>query len=161
MRLPFSTLETHEAGTLSQQAIINANWRILEAILNPDLSDTDPTYGSLYGAIERALNGQRGMETVAPVATPTYTEVSLKGTRIQKVTLSGNINLQAIDRIAGREVSLVIKGDGSSRTLTWNASHIWVETPLTTLAAGKTAAVNIYCTGTTNADIILRADVQA
>lgn len=159
--LPNTTLETHEAGTLAQQAIINANWRKLEAMMNPDLLESDPTYGALYGAIERALNGQRGMDIVTPVATPAYTDLSLKATRIQKVTLNGDINLQAIDRVAGREINLVIKCDGTVRTLTWNASHVWVGTPLTSLAANKTAVVNIYCTGANLTDIILRADVQA
>lgn len=153
-----STLETHPTGTINKNGIINGNWEILNAMLDPDLTDTDPTYGALYGVIEDAVNGQRGMTTLTSAAT---VNVSMKGRRMQKLSIAHDVTtLNVNDKKAGREVVLLITADGTDRDITWNVSHKWAGTAITTIPANKSARITIACTDTTNSGVYLSGTLQ-
>lgn len=151
-----STLEDHATGTLAKNAIIRGNWAKLNAMLDPDLDSTDPTYAAQYGILEAAINGQRGITTKSYLAT---VQVSMKGKRMQKLVLAGNVIIDVDNKKAGREVVLHIHGDGSSRTVTWDAAHKWASPAITTIAANKVARITIACEDGTSAGVILSGTV--
>lgn len=154
-----SQLEDHPTGTINKNGIINGNWRKLNALLDPDLSDADPTYGDLYGVLEQAVNGQRGLTTIAYASS---IEVRLDGRRMQKVTLAGNLEIDVDAEKAGREVVLYIVGDGSSRTITFAAGYRWAGPAITTVPANKIMRLTISCLGASSAsEVILTATIEA
>lgn len=153
-----SALEDHSTGTINKNGIINGNWRKLNAILNPSLSDTDPIYGTLYGVLEQAVNGQRGLTVISYASA---IEVRMDGRRMQKVTLAGNLQIDVDAEKAGREVVLFIVGDGSSRTITFAASYRWGSPAITTVPANKIMRLTISCLGTAASDVILSATIEA
>ncbi len=153
-----SGLETHSTGTINKNGILNGNWERLNALLNPDLSDTDPLYGSLYGVLEQAVNGQRGLTVITYASA---IEVRMDGRRMQKVTLAGNLQIDVDAEKAGREVVLFIVGDGSSRTLTFAASYRWGGPAITTVPANKIMRLTISCLGTAASEVILTATIEA
>ncbi len=141
-KLPHSSLETHEAGTLGQAAIINANWRILEAILNPDLLDTDPTYGQLYGAIARAMAGQKVPATILTSATGVT--VDLREGEVQTLYAVHNVTFTLDGKKTGRRTRLFVKGSGGARTLTWPGSNFaWASAAITSVGSGKWAIIDL------------------
>lgn len=79
---------------------------------------------------------------------------------IQTITATGTITFTTSNRAAGREVTLVIAAGGSSRTLAW-PSWLAVGAALpTALASGKTLAVSVTFTDTTDAAAIAAAAAQ-
>jgi hypothetical protein len=153
-----SGFETHSTGTINKNGILNGNWERLNALLNPDLSDTNPLYGSLYGVLEQAVNGQRGLTVITYASA---IEVRMDGRRMQKVTLAGNLQIDVDAEKAGREVVLFIVGDGSSRTLTFAASYRWGGPAITTVPANKIMRLTISCLGTAASEVILTATIEA
>lgn len=79
---------------------------------------------------------------------------------IQTITASGSITFTTSNRAAGREVTLVIAAGGSSRTLAWPSWLAVGAAPPTTLASGKTLAVTVTFTDTTDAAAIAAAAAQ-
>lgn len=152
-----SKLEDHSTGTINKNGIINGNWRKLNALLDPDLSPTDPTYGTLFGLLERAVRGQRGATSLTYAAT---VEVKLAdGSALQKLSLAGNVTIDLDQLAAGRSTVLIIIGDGSTRTVTWDGSHKWASAAITSIAAGKVARIQIDCLDDTNAGVVLTGSV--
>lgn len=152
-----SQLEDHPTGTINKNGIINGNWRILNALLDPELVSTDPTYGTLYGLLERAVRGQRGMTTLAYAAT---VEVKMAdGSALQKLTLAGNVTIDLDQKAAGRSTTLIIHGDGSTRSVTWDASHKWASAAITSIPANKIARIQIDCEDDTNGGVILSGTI--
>ncbi len=153
-----STLETHPTGTINKNGIITGNWEILNAILNPNLSDTDPTYGALYGVLENAVNGQRGMVTLT---SGTTLNIDMSTARMKKLLVAHDVTtINVNNKKGGREVVILITADASTRALTWNGSHKWASTPITSIPAGKSARITIACTDTTNSGVYLSGTIE-
>jgi hypothetical protein len=72
---------------------------------------------------------------------------------IQKITLTGDLELTTSNRAASRRVLILLIGDSVDRALTL-PSWDWFTAPPTTLTANKKALLDLTCTGTTDASII-------
>lgn len=141
-KLPNSGLETHESGSLSAQAIINANWRVIEAILDPELESTDPTYGSLYGAIAEAVDGQKVAATILTSATSLT--VDLRDGAVQVLYALHNVTITLDGKKTGRRTRLYVKGSGGARTLTWPGSNFaWASAAIASVPSGKWAFIDL------------------
>lgn len=141
-KLPYSGLETHESGTLGQSAIINANWRVIEALLNPTLLDTDPTYGALYGALAEAVAGQKVPATI--LTSGTAITVDLRSGENQVLYALHNVTFTLDGKKTGRRTRLWVKGSGATRTLTWPGSAFaWASAAVTSVPSGKWAFIDL------------------
>lgn len=137
-----TTLETHPSGTINKNGLINGNWEIINKLLDPNLSNADPLYGILWAAIQ----GQRALTTLTYSAS-----VALDFSKpLQLVSLTGNITFTTTGRQPGRGITLLVKADGTDRTITWPATWNW-SGPAKTLLRANTAAL-FHIVSTTTAD---------
>lgn len=72
---------------------------------------------------------------------------------LQTIAATGNLTFTTSNRLAGRAFELEIVAGASPRTLTWPAWTVFGAALPTTLAAGKTLSVTLFCRGTTEASI--------
>lgn len=87
--------------------------------------------------------------TYGATVTPDFT-----GDDYKTVTLAGNIDFTASsNRAAGRSVVIRVIGDGSDRTLAFNASWKFYGSVPTTLAASKEGCLSLTCFGTNETDV--------
>jgi hypothetical protein len=80
---------------------------------------------------------------------------------LKTIALTGNLSLTTTNRAAGRSYVLRLVGDGSTRTLTFSSSWVFVTDKPTQLAAGKTAILVLQCYGTAETDIVASYAVQS
>lgn len=151
--LTHTLLETTPIGTTNLAGIINANWSVIEAMMNPALSSGDSRYNLPWKTLTRngtLPTGQARLEwdnanakaiSRLALATITYAAsitVASQGALIQSCTLTGNVTV-AFDAVAaGRVVDLVLEASGGPWTLTWPASIRWIAGAApASLASGK------------------------
>lgn len=102
----------------------------------------------------------------ANTATLTYgatTQIDFNGKANQTVTLTGNITFTtALDSYStGKSVTVIIIGDGSARNLTFPAGWTWIGSAVpTSLAANKTAVLQLYSSGTSDSGILALYSVK-
>jgi hypothetical protein len=79
----------------------------------------------------------------------------------KRLTLGGNLTLTASGHGYGRYILMRIVCDGSLRTLTFPVGWKFVgsATPAN-IAANKTGLLQIWCFGTTDADVVVKWDVE-
>ena len=98
------------------------------------------------------------MGTTAQAATITLDLATVSGTwQTIDLTTATNITLATSNRAAGRYVKLwILNNSGGSRTINYGVTKVSSPnmTPPTTLANGEDAFIDIFCIGTTTADII-------
>jgi hypothetical protein len=132
--LPLTGLETHPTGTTNVNAIINANWEILEA---------------LFGQI----SGEAGITTIAYAAT---IEVGLSTSKpLNQCLLTGAVDVDFTEMAAGLWRILILIADGSTRAVTWPAGVKWTGEELDSVPAGEARAVLIMARGTADEDLVL------
>lgn len=156
-QLPTTQLENHPAGSTGLNGIINANWERLEAIFLPIATasyDSQITWAS----------GTKKFQVRAANAAPAYAasvEVDFTGAMLQQIgTLTGNLTLTTSNRAAGRRATVVIRADGSSRTLTF-PGWTWLGAAApASIAANKTGLLELISTGTDDASVLARWTVQ-
>lgn len=146
--LPNTTLETHPAGTININALINGNWAIIERILDPALSSGDP----LYGLVATVAATQRALTTVAYAAS---VNIDLTKT-LTRLALTGNVTIALTNKAAGRGTVLLLTADGTDRTVTWPAGVQWSGAPTLLIRANTAAVVYIAATSTTDASCFLQ-----
>jgi hypothetical protein len=159
---PSTLLETHPAGTTNVGGIINGNWERLEALFNAALANTDGGYNSFWKALLRnatlptdaaSIEWDPAASVPLPIfraavgmLTGTTPTINFKGARKQLLTLSGATTFSYSNLAAGREVELLITGDGSTRALSWPSGIVWESTAGTSIAAGKVASIRLIST---------------
>lgn len=100
------------------------------------------------------------MGTLTYAATVTLDMAAIAG-QYRTITLAGNLALQTSNRAAGRAVVLRLVGDGSSRTLTFPGSWVFLGNAApSTLAAGKTAILSVTFFGSADSDAVCAYAVQ-
>jgi len=174
--LPLTRLETHPDGTVGVVSIIGGNWERLEALFTSGLDSADPSYNAFAVALLRAglpaTNGavMQWRESTTPkkfIARPgtssasgTAFAIDLPGARKPVFNLTGDTTFTTSNRADGWRVDAIIKADGTTRNLTFPA-WVWVgSTAPTTLAANKTAVLELWCNGAADTDIVARWTAQ-
>ena len=124
----------------------------------------------VFGAENGVLSVQTVLGLLAPKTRTVGTGLSTTGTvnldmaavhgTIQAIAASGSITFTSSNRVAGREVTLVIAAGGSSRTLAWPAWLAVGAALPTSLASGKTLVVTVTFVDTTDAAAIAASSVQ-
>jgi hypothetical protein len=76
------------------------------------------------------------------------------------ISLTGNLELTALNRASGRQVALRLLCDATTRTLTFPAAWVFLGTKPSTLAASKTAVLSLTFFGASNDDCIAAYGVQ-
>ncbi len=140
-------LETAPTGTLNKLAIINANFARIDELFSAALDSGDPQ----FGWVETLLGEQAAMETIAYDGTDT---VSFKGRRMKFLSLTGNSVITWADKHDGRSIFLILKTDGTARTVTWPGGMVWSGDAVTTIPASTTYIVLLYSTGPNDADVV-------
>ena len=138
--LPLTGLETHPVGSTNVAGIISGTWETIEAIA--------------------AANGFHRPAFATLVYAATIT-LDFTAARTRRTDLTGNVTVAFGTLAAGEDVTLILKGDGSTRNLTWPASVVWLGAAApATLAANKSLAVRFFSTGTAAADVFATWQVQ-
>lgn len=138
-----SGLETTPAGTTNIAGIINANWTKIEAWF-----DTQTWFG-----LKRP--------NFAAIAFASSRSIDFAAARTQSLTLTGNITFTFANLSAGRETTIIVKGDASlSRTLTWPASVIWLGAAPGSLASGKTLKVIFFSQTSAASGVVAQFHVE-
>jgi hypothetical protein len=103
----------------------------------------------------------------APVTTLTYaatTDLPFASGLVAPVlllALTGNVTLTTTNLFAGGRVEVVITADGSSRNFTFPAGWVFVGAAApASIAAGKKGVLTLISTGTTDAGVVAKWDVQ-
>jgi hypothetical protein len=130
----FLQLETHPAGTLNLNGIINGNWEILDA---------------QFGKI----SGYSGITTIAYAAT-IHLQLSTSKP-FNQTSLTGNVIVAVDEKAAGLSRILILRGDGTERTVTWPAGAVWDGEPLDSVPIDGVCMVMVTATGTTDAGLVL------
>jgi hypothetical protein len=76
------------------------------------------------------------------------------------ISLTGNLELTALNRAAGRQVTLRLLCDATTRTLTFPAAWVFLGTKPSSLAASKAAVLSLTFFGANNADCVAAYGVQ-
>lgn len=138
--LPLTGLETHPAGESNVGGIISGNWETLEAI-----AEENGFHRASYAALAYAAS----------------VTLDFTAARHRMTSLGGNITVAFSNLEAGRDATLILRGDASSRTLTWPAGVVWLGSAAPgTLAANKTLSVRFFATGATASDVIATWQVE-
>ena len=75
----------------------------------------------------------------------------------KRLTLTGNVTFSATGHLFGAQMIMRVVCDATLRTLGWPSSWKWVgSTPPANIAANKTALLQLWSFGTTDADIVAR-----
>jgi hypothetical protein len=174
--LPNTRLETHPDGTVGVVSIIGGNWERLEALFGSGLATSDPSYNLFASALLRAAvpatNGAviewREVTTpkrfVARAGTSTSTGAALavdfQGPKKYVLTLNGNVTFTTSNRADGWQSTVIVKADASVRNLTFPAWVFVGAAAPATIAANKTAVLELWCNGVNDTDIVARWTVQ-
>lgn len=171
-------LETHGSGTVGLSGIIDGNWARLDEIFDPALSSGDPSFGAFWKAFVRNATNPTTEAAVlewdlantrprwqAGFAAITYAaslSIDCQAGIEQEVSLTGTLTFTSLTNQAeGSKVTVILRGDGSSRNLNFPAGWIFVgSAEPSALAAGKTAILELRCTGATDADVVAKYFVE-
>ncbi len=86
--------------------------------------------------------------------------IDLGGEPIQEVALGGDLTLSARNQSANRKVDLIVRADGSTRTLTFDSDWVFVGTKPTQIAANKVGRLTFLSPGNTDAKVVCQWSVQ-
>jgi len=78
----------------------------------------------------------------------------------KRITLAGNTTFTSSGYLFGARLEAFIDCDASNRTLTWPAAWKWLNATPTSIAANKSAILDLRCKGTTEADVRAEWHVQ-
>lgn len=98
--------------------------------------------------------------TITYAATVNLDMAALTGL-FRTISLTGNLELTSSNRATGRNLTLRLVADASSRTLTFPAAWVFVGTKPSSIAANKTGILSLSFFGTGDADCIAAYGVQA
>lgn len=177
MIYPNSKLESTKAGTTNVQAVIDSNWQVIDALLNPALSSADAQYMALLKGIIRTatlptkrarlewLPGTPSKPvfrdkhgTIVYAGTITF---DMDGPASQSVTLTGDLVVALTTLAEGQEITIYLDPGASLRNLTWPASIRWLGAAApATIAANKLLAVTLRSRGTTAANVVATFTVE-
>ena len=118
-----------------------------------------PTTLSGYG-ITDALPSTFTANTITYASTVDLDMAALAG-GYRTISLTGNLELTALNRAAGRQVTLRLLCDATTRTLTFPAAWVFLGAKPSSLAASKTAVLSLTFFGTNNADCVAAYGVQS
>lgn len=97
--------------------------------------------------------------TLTYAATATV-DFSSTAATMQTVTLTGNLTLQTTNLAAGRVKAVRLVGDSSTRTLSLPSWKFMGSSAPTSLAANKTARINLESWGTADASVVAFYSVE-
>lgn len=126
-------LETHPVGTGNPNAIINANWARIDALLRAS---------GAYRVFYQALAFDASMS------------VSLKGAMKRKVNIQGDCAVNLSDISEGYEVELFMLIDGTNRDVVWPGVTWMTALPPSTMPANSKHTVRFVSTGANVADVL-------
>jgi hypothetical protein len=176
--LPQTGLETHPTGTAGLNDLVNSNWERVDELFDPTLDSGDASFLAFAKAFLRnALSSMVNGETIVysgtkfsrrpPVTSLTYaatTDLPFASGLVAPVlllALTGNVTLTTTNLFAGGRVEVVITADASSRNFTFPAGWIFVTAAApASIAAGKKGVLTLISTGTTDAGVVAKWDVQ-
>jgi len=171
-------LETHGAGTVGLNGIIDGNWARLETIFGPTLVSTDDAYEAFWRAVVRDATDpttesaklEWDITTGKPHFHPGYFvathatsyTASFADGKIQKLDITGTTNFQSLSgQNAGQELEIIIICDGSTRNLSFPAGWVFVGAAApANIAANKTAVLVLRAMGTNDSDVVARYVVE-
>lgn len=153
---PATGLETHPAGTIGLNGIIDGNWQRLEAIFAA-METAGPDDAFFWDATGKTFTRRTAQSALTYAGT---TNIDLAAALTQTLALTGNLTLTTSNRAAGRRVSVVITADASLRTLTFPAWKFLGAAAPADIAAGKTGLLELHSTGTTDAAVIAHWTVE-
>ena len=152
--LPIIGLETHPLGTVGVNGILNNNWERLQEVFE----DLDDNVVIDWNSTTKKFSVRPLFGTQTYLATTNLTPaVGLT----QRVALTGNVTFITSGLVAGRNFSMIVAADGSTRNLTWPVGWTWVGgTAPATIAANKTGLLEILPTTGADSGVIARWTVQ-
>lgn len=175
--LPITRLNTHPDGTAGAAAVVNTNWSRIEEVFNPALSNADDSFPAFWRGVVRSATDpttsgavfEWNQSSTRPIWRAGFASISyasslafdLLGAKLQKVALTGDLTFSALaNQAAGLQLTVIVEGDGSLRTLSFPA-WTWVGSAApANLAANKTARLTLQATGTNAGDVIASWDVE-
>jgi hypothetical protein len=100
-----------------------------------------------------------------PLETRTYAATMIHNVRgnnyLSSISLTGNLSFSLSNITAGFKCEVRIKSDGSVRNLTFPAGWVFIGSAApASIAASKTGILELWCLGTTDADVVARWTVQ-
>jgi hypothetical protein len=132
-------------------------WKLL-TIFGGSPKPADGSNILLQKIVRSAEAAQAGIETLTYAAS---VAVDFATAEDKTITLSGNMTLTSAGLAAGREVSLRIIADGSTRSLSFPSGWTFIGSEPTDIAANKTGVLSLKSYGSTDADIVAAWAVEA
>jgi hypothetical protein len=110
--------------------------------------------GTLF--VDRTILGQEAVTYAASVA------LDFDGKAWRTISLTGNLTFDnATNKGLGKELSVKLLSDGSTRTLTFPASWVFVGAKPANIAATKTGILTLRCFGPAETDVVAQYAVEA
>lgn len=154
--LPTTGLENHPVGSTGLNGIVNANWERLEAMLLPIA--TGNRHAQIgWDSAAKTFTLRAGFAVLAYSATPA---VNFNGATLQECTLTGNATFSSSNLAAGARVTLILRCDGTGRTIGFPGAWRWTGTAPTTIAANKVGRLVLEVTGTTDSSVVATWTVE-
>ena len=132
-------------------------WKLL-TIFGGSPRQADSTNNLLAKIVRAAEAAATGIEVLTYAAS---VEVDFGTAEDKSVSLTGNIAFTSANLMAGREVSIRIVADGSTRSLSFPAGWTFIGTEPSDIDAGKTGVLSLKSYGTTDADVVAAYAVEA
>lgn len=124
-----------------------------------DFSADNLKFYSNNGTLGLTMTNGQGFLPAGEALSGTSVAINFNNAAIKTLTLSGNTTFTTSNLAAFVSVTVVVLGDGSSRTLTF-PSWKWVSGTPTALAAGKNAVLSLLSRSTTDANVIASWSVE-
>tara|TARA_R110000868_G_scaffold366441_1_gene629343 strand:- start:896 stop:1729 length:834 start_codon:yes stop_codon:yes gene_type:complete len=125
-----------------------------------DFSADNLKFYSGGGTLGLTMTNAQGFVPSGVALSGTSVAIDFNAAPIKTLTLSGNTTFTTSNLAAYVSVTVVVLGDGSSRTLTF-PSWKWVSSTPTALAANKNAVLSLLSRSTTDANVIASWVVEA
>lgn len=118
-----------------------------------DFSADNLRFYSNLGTLGLTLTNGSGFIATQESLSGTSPAINFNTSPLKTLTLSGNTTFSTSNLAAGISVSVMVTADGSTRTLTFPGSWIWVSVTPTTLTASKNAVLTLISKSTTDASV--------
>jgi hypothetical protein len=134
---------------------------LLWKLLNVFGGSPKPADGSnilLQKLVRAAEAAQAGIEALTYAAS---VQVDFGTAEDKTITLSGDLALTSAGLEAGREVSIRVIADGSTRTLSFPSGWTFIGSEPSDIAANKTGVLSLKSYGSADADVVAAWAVEA
>jgi hypothetical protein len=127
-----------------------------------NVDNTSDASKPISTATQTALDGKQDKDSPNTITYAASVALDFSLSNVQTISLTGNITFApTLNKAAGKGKVVRLICDSTSRTFTFPSEWIWLgDVAPSSIAAGKTGVLSLYCFGTNATDVVASYSVQ-